>query len=132
MNGRCNCTASYRCPSSEAQVLAKAECQHMQMNEDSKSGIGAADLDVELLRLADWVFTHVRDDLREEGKAIARDVLERTQDTKATVRSYVGVTLLLSSLTAIRLHQGPANAQRYLEAITGPMQLICKMPWPPD
>lgn len=91
------------------------------MSEKSKSGVTADNFDADLLRFAENVFAYVRDDLRLEAKLIARDTLERTQEAKATVRSYINGTLLLSSLTAIRLHRGCANAQRYLAEVIRPL-----------
>ena len=92
----------------------------------------AAEIDADLLALTDRVFSHSKSELLVEGRQRARQLLESTRDSKLTVRFYIGLALILSSLVSMRLRNGSLIAHRYCEMIIGPMRLVCSTPWKDD
>jgi hypothetical protein len=55
-------------------------------------------------------------------------LLERTRESKLTVRAYVGSVLILSVLVSFRLWSGRRAANQYYQAVLKPMQLVCSTP----
>ena len=98
-------------------------------NEIEADGEMATAIECALLDLTDKVFTYSKAELRAVGRQFACQLLQSTRESKLNVRTYVGLALILSSLTSMRLTRGSEVACQYLDAIKGPMELVCSMPW---